>query len=203
VSSQRPASGSKTFMGLSLVILGGLLFAAGVMVGRQMTLGEAEDKQTSLTKIDRRDRADLEFHEVLDQPKPDAGIKVVVESETAVSSASSDAGTAKAVEPADATGPPNATLHVDKGAKPLIEDFSGKYSLQIASYKEIEQASDLAGKLTSYGYKNIRLVKTEISGRGTYFRVRMGSYRNREEAEEAKKQIAVDRALDALVVLED
>ena len=145
MSSQRPASGSKTFMGLSLVILGGLLFAAGVMVGRQMTLGEAEDKQTSLKKIDRRDRADLDYHEVLNQPKPDAGIKVVVESETPVTSASSDAGTAKAVEPADVTGPPNATLHVDKGAKPIIaDDFSGKYCLQIASYKEIEQASELA-----------------------------------------------------------
>jgi len=190
-------------MGLSLLILGGLLFAAGVMVGRQMTVSEAGDKQTPLAKIDQRDRADLEYHEVLDQPKPDAGIKVVVVSEEPVNNAAADAGKLKTDEPKDEHGPPNATLPVDKSAKPVVDDFSGKYSLQIASYREIEQASELAGKLTSYGYSSIRIVKTEIAGRGTYFRVRMGSYRDREQAEEAKKQIAVDRALDALVVLED
>lgn len=190
-------------MGLSLLILGGLLFAAGVMVGRQMALSEAGDKQTSLAKIDQRDRADLEYHELLNQPKPDAGIKVIEASEELVSGGSADAGIAKTDETEDQTGPPNATLHVDKSAKPVTIDVSGKYCLQIASYREIEQASKLASKLTSYGYSSIRLVKTEIAGRGTYFRVRMGSYRDRAQAEEAKERLAIDRAMNALIVLED
>ena len=69
--TDRGSGGRSAFFGLALMILGGLLFAAGVMVGRQMTQDETTKSKHPLMKIDQRDQepkksvdgGELVFHE--------------------------------------------------------------------------------------------------------------------------------------------
>lgn len=77
--TSRGPGGRSAFFGLAMLILGGLLFAAGVMVGRKMAIDESEKPKEPLFKIDQRDKepkkpvdgGELVFPEVLDKKKPE------------------------------------------------------------------------------------------------------------------------------------
>ena len=79
MKTDRGSGGRSAFFGLALMILGGLLFAAGVMVGRQMTPDESSKSNHPLMKIDQRDQepkktvdsGELVFHKALDTEKPE------------------------------------------------------------------------------------------------------------------------------------
>jgi hypothetical protein len=81
--TSRGPGGRSAFFGLAMLILGGLLFAAGVMVGRQMAVDEATKPKEPLFKIDQRDKepkktvdgGELVFPEVLDKKKPEPKIE--------------------------------------------------------------------------------------------------------------------------------
>ncbi len=188
MTDHRQQGGSKVLVGLSVVILGGLLFAAGVMVGRGTALsGEGRGTQ-SLGQIDRRDEgSDAAFHELLTapQPKPKKAQPVAKHQLTLVSP---DAGS---LEKHTALGDED---------RPTL---AGRICLQIASYKEMEQANRLLAKLTGRGYSDVRLLKSDIPGKGVYFRVRLGHFATREQAEKIRKKLAVDQALDAMIVVGD
>ena len=197
MSDHRVEGGSRSFLGLSLVILGGLLFAAGVMVGRQMALSDQEPEPDHLNHIDKRDKADpvdggeLAYHEILDKPKPDTGKTAPVRPKTAsIPAETPDAG----------TGPKEEILPQPSG-KADSSSSKKPYSLQVASYQELDQANQLAEKLGKMGFEHVRLVKTDIPGKGVYFRVRLGHFATREAAEQIKNKLAVDQAMDALVVV--
>ena len=58
----------------------------------------------------------------------------------------------------------------------------GKYTVQIASYKEEKEATKLAEKLQSKGYE-VYITQARIPETGTWYRVRIGSYITKNEAD--------------------
>ena len=58
----------------------------------------------------------------------------------------------------------------------------GKYTVQIASYKEEKEALKLAEKLQSKGYE-VYITQARIPETGTWYRVRIGSYITKNEAD--------------------
>ncbi|NIP30195.1 MAG: hypothetical protein GTN99_03495, partial [Candidatus Dadabacteria bacterium] len=57
----------------------------------------------------------------------------------------------------------------------------GKYTVQIASYKNEKDALELADKLESKGYE-VYITKARVPQKGTWYRVRIGSYSSKNEA---------------------
>jgi cell division septation protein DedD len=172
-----------------MLILGGLLFAAGVMVGRQMAIDESTEKKEPLFKIDQRDKepkktvdgGELVYPEVLDKKKPgDYQPSSKLEGEPKIE---------PEPEPAPAPEP-----------KPVPEAApEPTFTLQIAAYRERSQAEDLVKKLSKKGYKKTRIVSGEVAGKGMFYRVRLGPL-PRSDAEKSKERLEKEERLKVLML---
>lgn len=194
MTEQRHAGGRQTFLGLAMVILGGLLFAAGVLVGRQLPVSPDDSRTGHLERIDQRDTLQagpdggrLVFHEELSKPVKDP-VKKPPPAPPVAKEPSVDAGKPE---------PEVAKVGKREAA------WAGKYSLQVASYRDATQAKELFDKLNGRGYTAVRVVQGEVPGKGTYFRVRLGPFPDRSTAEEIKEKLKSADGLEALVVIED
>jgi cell division protein FtsN len=181
--TDRGPGGRSAFFGLAMLILGALLFAAGVMVGRQMAVEDSTTTKEPLFKIDQRDKepkkkvdgGNLSFHEVLDEKKPEP-------------------------EPAPEP-PPKLKIKEREVTDPSfpLENFS----LQVAAYGERAQAESLVKKLTEQGYDNPRISEKEVPGKGTYYRVRVGPFTGREEAARILKRLEEELRVKVLLIKEE
>ena len=71
-----------------------------------------------------------------------------------------------------------------KKTKTLDQDMlRTRFTIQLGSFKEKEKAYALQNKLKKQGYL-IRVTPKKIEDKGTYYRVRMGSFNTPEEAQE-------------------
>jgi DedD protein len=75
---------------------------------------------------------------------------------------------------------------------------AGKYSLQLSSFQDKGEAQVYMRKLREGGMTPF-LVAAQIPGRGVWYRVRIGTYKNWEEALEAKQTFERDRKIIAYV----
>ena len=172
MKTDRGTGGRSTFFGLAMLILGGLLFAAGVMVGRQMALDETTRSKEPLFKIDRRDQepkktvdgGEMVFHKALDTEK-----------------------TEPEPEPEPVSVPEAAP--------------SPKFSLQVAAYRERSQAEALVKKLSEKGYGQARIVAGEVAGKGMYYRVRLGPL-SKSAAEKSRGRLEREERLKVLLLKE-
>ncbi len=65
-------------------------------------------------------------------------------------------------------------------SRPLI-DYSGKYTVQVASFPQEAKAVKLTNELMAKGYPAF-MKSAQIAGRGTWYRVRVGSFKTRADA---------------------
>jgi len=70
----------------------------------------------------------------------------------------------------------------------------GNYTVQIASYKQEKDAASLADKLKSKGYK-VFITKAQIPSKGTWYRVRVGMYQTKNEADKYGVQLTRNEPL--------
>ncbi|MBN2493598.1 MAG: SPOR domain-containing protein [Deltaproteobacteria bacterium] len=175
------------FFYLAALILAGAVFAAGVMVGRQMAV-EEDRVEDPLSHIDRRyeqDRASVDaggliFPETLASPG-DGGMPEEV------------------LDTQDQPGvdPPAITADAGRsGSHPEI--LPAVYCLQVASFREPEQAQALVKRLAAH-HPHVRSVTGEVPGKGRYHRVRLGSFADLQTAEDYQKRLAAD-GLQSLVM---
>ena len=74
-------------------------------------------------------------------------------------------------------------------AKPTVvkeaakDELSGKYTIQLGSYRTIEEAEQFANGFKIKGYSPI-ISQKDISGRGTWFRVSLGAFNSLSEAKD-------------------
>ncbi|HSG31506.1 MAG TPA: SPOR domain-containing protein [Thermodesulfobacteriota bacterium] len=71
---------------------------------------------------------------------------------------------------------------------------SGKYTVQIASYKQQEDAMKLAKRLQSKGYEAY-IIQAKVPSKGTWHRVRIGSYPTKTEAKNYGSHLAKNEPL--------
>jgi cell division protein FtsN len=65
----------------------------------------------------------------------------------------------------------------------------GRFEIQVAAYQESRKAEQMMEKLSPLGFTS-RVVMKELPGKGTWFRVIIGGFENREKAKAASDQIA-------------
>ncbi len=87
----------------------------------------------------------------------------------------------KEVSPAQ--GPPAASPSIG------IRSGSPRYGLQVVSVQGREKAESIVRELASKGYPSPRIIPAEVPGRGTWYRVRVGPFETKEEAESWARQI--------------
>ncbi len=88
---------------------------------------------------------------------------------------------------------------VPQDAAPAPSGSEGGYLVQVASFKDQEDADEFVGELRRRGHKAFR-VAANVPGRGIWHRVRIGSFKTRYEAELYKKQLEESERTIALVI---
>ena len=68
----------------------------------------------------------------------------------------------------------------------------GSLAVQVASTKDAASAEELVKKLTQLGYAGFS-TKAEIPDKGTWYRVRVGPYRTKAEAEQMRQELIKDQ----------
>lgn len=75
----------------------------------------------------------------------------------------------------------------------------GAFTLQVVSYETRDQAEAFAGTLRSRSHKAF-VTQAEVPGRGRFFRVRVGPFTTRKEAEDYRGRFEDDEHMHTIVV---
>jgi cell division protein FtsN len=76
-----------------------------------------------------------------------------------------------------------------------------RYTLQLASYQEKEMAEADVKKMKQHGFAAF-IVASEVTGKGTWFRVRLGSYSSKASAEKMQKEVQAKEGITTFITLE-
>jgi cell division protein FtsN len=99
-------------------------------------------------------------------------------------------------------GIPDAVI--DPGLRsPAGPPPGGKFTVQVASYREKEDARELADRLTRKGYQAF-VAEAELPGKGAWYRVRVGRFGTRKEAASFGERLKRnERSIKTVYVAED
>jgi cell division septation protein DedD len=75
----------------------------------------------------------------------------------------------------------------------------GDYTIQVSSFRSMDQASELKGRLTKKGY-TAYVQSVDLSDKGMWHRVRVGSYRDKDGAERVASDLRSRESLPATVM---
>lgn len=210
---------------VGLVVLGAA-FVLGVVVGKKLSAdGRTDSAPDLLSALDAKASTPLTFHEELTQktpalpspPPPPAAAQPTVQAEAPAE----ETPPAKALEPVpEAAKPEPALAEIAKPEAPdepvptavragaLHQAFeraqkppsaaNGAFSLQLSASQDRAEAERLVAKLRGEGYSPY-IISAEVPGRGTWFRVRMGSFASKEAATEYLKDFRRETQYEAFV----
>jgi cell division septation protein DedD len=105
-------------------------------------------------------------------------------------------------EPTPAPTPAPAPKQAETAAPPADAQQStaaGRFAVQVGSYNEVGQANERAEKLRAAGY-DPRVVSVELPKRGTWYRVMVGSFSDRAEANRFGTQMRAKGAAQDFVI---
>ena len=193
MSRSRETEGFSSLLVVALVILAALLFAAGVVVGRNLAGQPCPNDRQQPPAVATPKPPALSFPEALEKkskPLPRPPVTGGDGNKTA-----GTPGHQQPASPDQREGHPDAGVASGTPAAP-----GGNFCLQVAAYCQIEPARQLAAKLRAKGYSPVKLVKSDVAGKGTYFRVRLGNFTTRQQAQQLQRRLAVEDAMDSLVV---
>jgi len=106
---------------------------------------------------------------------------------------------AKQQKPA-ATKQPQVQAKKEASPQTLL-DAKVRYTLQLASYPEKGAADSDVKIMKQRGYAAFMVV-ADVPGKGTWYRVRIGSFSNKNAAEKLQKQIVLKEGLSPIIVME-
>jgi cell division septation protein DedD len=227
-SDQKPAaSGAGRRLGLrilGLFVLSAWMFGLGVWVGRgtaplrfditkletelaEMTarLLQEEQQRTTIAQEAAGDWANLDFYEALkksgDDPLPDPeGPRdtrgtAADRSKTAKPKKSLKAATRTAAAPPQGVKEPPPVKPPPAAPPPAA---AGELTIQVASLKDPADAARLVQTLQARGFAAYR-VTGQITGKGTWYRVRVGAFKDRGTAQAVLERLK-NQKFDGLVI---
>jgi DedD protein len=200
-------------MGL-LFIISVWMFVLGILVGRgtapvrfdiqniekeltalKEALVKKEQQQFSIQTQDLEVNTAQGFYEALQDESgavPEGEFKTQATSESPGRAGDRESQKAPAVAPADAQVPTAAkdTARVlqTTGAPENIPPGTGRFTVQVASSKDGAAVDRMVAKLKKRGYAAYRTT-VDISGQGTWYRVRVGRFSTRTEARQVQERL--------------
>lgn len=79
---------------------------------------------------------------------------------------------------------------------------NAKYALQVGSYQQVAEANAAVQKWKGKGYPAYLMI-ADIPDRGRWYRVRLGGFASRAEANKYKKQFEAQEAVETIVVMNE
>ncbi|MFC1610569.1 SPOR domain-containing protein [Myxococcota bacterium] len=185
--------GQVVWLTLGVVVALSLMFAFGFVVGRRAASLAPNSTQDPIAQVDADGdlHKELTFYDRLTEPpkSPPRPRPQPQAEQPQTKKAASEQG--REVKPSDApeesTGPP-APVHVIQAlaAGPAL---SGEYTIQVSAYQSMAEARAHAASLERKGYKPF-IVTGHITGKGTWYRVRLGRFATQHDANRGKLLLA-------------
>ena len=212
-ASPSPVKGRALWLGLSLFACV-WMFVLGILVGRGTApvqfdidklqkelaaLKEAVIKKERLRfKIDSepvRRKTDMDFYENLrkhpdDTRSNDRPMTVVSNKDRKPLLNKADAGR-KEKGPPEKVGPADPSESSRPATPPPAVDSEQQLTIQVASLKDPKIADRMVARLKDKWYPAYRTV-AEVPGKGTWYRVRIGSFKGKTDAEETLERLKKD-----------
>jgi cell division septation protein DedD len=124
----------------------------------------------------------------------------------AVNEAASDKG---AQQPRNARASGSKVAAVSKPQAPLKKDTASttgkgakaRYTLQISAYQEKDMAEQDIRKMKQRGYAAF-ILASELPGKGTWYRVRVGSFSSKASAEKLQKELQSKEGISPFITIE-
>jgi cell division septation protein DedD len=82
---------------------------------------------------------------------------------------------------------------------PVAAPQGGDYTIQVSSFRSLDQASELKGRLSKKGYAAY-VQSVDLNEKGTWHRVRVGAYRDKDGAERVASDLRNRESLPATVM---
>jgi cell division septation protein DedD len=125
-------------------------------------------------------------------PEPQKEIKIEMKDEKTVSPPVQKEPAAAKKQPVVAKKEPRT---------PSVPQSKVRYALQLASYQEREPAEDDVKKMKKQGYAAF-VVTSQLPDKGTWYRVRLGSFSNKASAEKLQKELQAKAGVSPIIVTE-
>lgn len=152
------------------------------------------------------DKPELGFYEELKSPskkKDDAAFKTLPEVPPRVKPAPAPARQATRQKPASRPKPePAPAVKPEPAPKPkpapqpkppaATAAQKGRFTIQVAAVQESKNAEQLVAELRKKGYRAYQ-IRSEVAGRGVWYRVRVGGFDNRDAANQMLSKLKGDR----------
>ena len=159
-------------------------------------------KQLRRFKIDSRmgnNKTEMEFYETLKDDKQDAGLKDDnAEAPKKPVSKNTNSGTKKTK-----ISKTIRTQRASKKSKSISANSTNlenkPFTIQVASLKNLKMADRMVAELKKKGYSARRSIG-KIPGKGTWYRVRVGHYKNKTEANRMLERLKKDH-MEGIIVL--
>jgi cell division septation protein DedD len=195
----------------ALVLLG-VVFVLGLNVGRQLAVKQLEaSRGDALAALDQPPPApavasdSLTYHDRLTKersPQAEPPVPAQVPAPPAQPAAEPEPkAMAKVEAKVDPKAEPKAVARADSKPEPRHDKAEptakGSYVVQVAATPSRSEADKLAGKLKEY---SPRVEETEIPGKGRIYRVRVGAFPSKPEAERFLKAFNGKTGSKGLVV---
>jgi cell division protein FtsN len=199
-----------------LVVLGVLVaafaFTLGIHLGKKVGFKTVEAPPPNASSIDTApdkvpNRQELNEQSKGVQQATDEALNQALHDEVGRTGIKLDSPRQLALPEGPRTGNAGATNAVRGGNAEAFESIAavqrkaiaGKFCLQVGSYPELNPARDLVDALEALGLKPL-LRAAEVKGRGRWFRVYLGGYESKEEADQAGTRYQTQHVVDSYVV---
>jgi cell division septation protein DedD len=198
-----------------------ILFVTGVLVGKRMEAralamspAPVEDPLAALDQLGDADEG-LTYHRTLGARDGKRGATAAASAASGAASIATASTTAAAAAPssepalaasfgaaserAESTAPtrPAPAQAVKRGEAPKVE-AGARYTLQLSAFPDRADADAFVKKVQASGMKPF-VVQSEVPGKGTFWRVRVGDFASKEAAQEAKNELERRQHLIAYV----
>jgi len=146
--------------------------------------------QVAFQELDKE--KDLGFHEALKDEETELPSAAL--SSTAPSSGSSTKGTADSSDRAPAKTEPLVSKKTKDSEfrKQVTTETPGTWAIQVAATQDEDHGNQLVERLEKMRFPAY-IVKATIPGKGTWYRIRIGGYTSRKEAEADKAELEKER----------
>jgi DedD protein len=92
--------------------------------------------------------------------------------------------------------PEKKTASIKQPASPKL-----RYTIQVSSHQEKQAAEEEVKRMKQNGFAAF-IVASELPGKGTWYRVRLGSFTNRDAAEKLQKTVNAKVGISSIIVVE-
>jgi cell division protein FtsN len=166
---------------LGALVTLGVAFALGVVVGRRAA--QFSEPGVAANAVARADAAGdihdkLTFYDKLTTAHPSTAPAQAAPAPNKASPA--------ATPTPPAAGDPDAAIRMALARGPSA---SGEYTVQVSAYQSMAEASAFTASLKRKGFSSF-VVRAEVAGKGTWYRVRLGRFATEAEAARAKGILA-------------